>query len=247
MTENKQPLKEFKEAGQAEKVPRRKQWYRSYYFQIILLLTMISFGVLTYFASNIAYFEIDLRITLGLQQITLPIVKNLMHWVSWAGYFPQSIILTLLILFLFDSFGFRWEAAVGLITAAFDISLNTLLKLLIHRPRPAADLVNVMKELTNYSFPSGHVMFYVGFFGLIWFLIFSLLKNSWKRTILLVLFGSLILLVGVSRIFLGQHWFSDVVGAYLMGGLVLAAAIRLYLWGKTRFFTHQPAAAEPKS
>jgi undecaprenyl-diphosphatase len=50
-----------------------------------------------------------------------------------------------------------------------------LVKDLIQRPRPAATLVHVLAKLTDYSFPSGHVMFYTGFYGFIVFLAFTLL------------------------------------------------------------------------
>jgi undecaprenyl-diphosphatase len=90
-------------------------------------------------------------------------------------------------------------------------------------------------------------MFYLGFFGFIWFLAFSLLKPSLKRSLPLVVFGGLIVLIGVSRIYLGEHWASDVLGSYLLGSLTLVVIIQFYLWGKTRFFVHQPvAAAEPR-
>ena len=59
----------------------------------------------------------------------------------------------------------------------------------------------------------------------------------------MVLFGGLVVLIGASRIYLGQHWASDVLGAYLLGSLTLVAYIQIYLWGKTRFFVHQPVAA----
>jgi undecaprenyl-diphosphatase len=114
---------------------------------------------------------------------------------------------------------------------------------LIQRPRPAVGLVNVISTLTSYSFPSGHVMFYLGFFGFVAFLVFSLLKPSLKRSLLLVFLCSLIILIGLSRIFLGQHWASDVFGAYLLGSLTLVAIIQFYRWGKTRFFVYQPVAA----
>ncbi|MAT45744.1 MAG: hypothetical protein CL609_25715 [Anaerolineaceae bacterium] len=210
--------------------------YRMIIFQGGLILVVIAFLILSFFAFNQAYFGIDLNITLGLQQISHPLFRGLMQAVSWVGFFPQSVIITFLIILLFFEFGFQWESVMGLIAAAVSLSTNSLLKILIHRPRPDANLVDVANTLSSYSFPSGHVMYYVGFFGFVWFLIFSLLKKSWKRTILLVMIGGLILLVGLSRVYLGQHWSSDVLGAYLMGSLVLAANIRIYHWGKSKQF-----------
>jgi membrane-associated phospholipid phosphatase len=118
---------------------------------------------------------------------------------------------------------------------------------LVRRPCPTPNLVNVFAKLPRYSFPSGHVMFYLGFFGFIWFLAFTLLKPSLKRSLLLVILGILTVLIGVSRVTLGEHWTSDVLGSYLLGSLTLAAIIQFSLWGKKRFFVHQPvASAEPQ-
>jgi undecaprenyl-diphosphatase len=123
-----------------------------------------------------------------------------------------------------------------------------MVKEYIQRPRPGIDVVEVFHILDSYSFPSGHVMFYAGFYGFLWFLAYTLLKRSWFRTLLLILLGTLIALVGISRIYLGQHWASDVLGAYLLGSLCLVLTIELYRWGKTRFFVRQPAAPEkPKT
>jgi undecaprenyl-diphosphatase len=63
--------------------------------------------------------------------------------------------------------------------------------------------------------------------------------------IFLVPFAVLISLMGLSRIYQGEHWFSDVMGAYLLGSLWLALTIKLYRWGKPRFFVDQPVAPEP--
>jgi len=143
---------------------------------------------------------------------------------------------------LIYSFGLQWEAISALVAALFPPLINVLVKQYIRRPRPTVDLVHVFRILDSYSFPSGHVMFYIGFFGFIWFLVYTLLKRSLRRTLLLVFFGALIALIGISRIYLGQHWASDVLGAYLLGSLTLVAIIQFYRWGKKRFFVHQPVA-----
>ena len=162
--------------------------------------------------------------------------------VSWPGFLPQAAIITGAILLLILGFGLQWEALVGLIAALLSTGLNLLVKDLIQRPRPASTLVHVLAPLTDYSFPSGHVMFYTGFFGFIVFLAFTLLQPSLKRTLLIAFFSLLVLLVGISRIYAGEHWASDVLGAYLLGSLTLLAMLQLYRWGKPRFFVHQPIA-----
>ncbi len=100
--------------------------------------------------------------------------------------------------------------------------------------------MDVLQELASYSFPSGHVMLYTAFFGFLTFLSFSLLKPSWKRRLLTLFFLSLVFLVGPSRIYLGQHWASDVFAGYLLGSLWLLLAIQLYRWGKPRFHSNRP-------
>jgi membrane-associated phospholipid phosphatase len=169
-----------------------------------------------------------------------------MTFISWAGFSPQSFIIPVIIIVLIYVLGYHWEAAVSLIAAVTVELLNLLIKTLVHRARPSVDLVHVTSLLQSYSFPSGHVMFYTGFFGFVCFLLFTLLKPSWTRTLLLIVFGGHVVLVGMSRIYLGEHWASDVVAAYLLGGLCLIGCIHFYRWGKPRFFVRQPVAAENK-
>ena len=139
--------------------------------------------------------------------------------------------------------GLRWEAVVALF-AACGVGIGTLVKLVVYRPRPSADLVHVFGQLPSSGFPSGHVLEFTAFCGFLVFLVHTLLKPSWGRTTLLGFFALLLLLMGLSRIYQGQHWFSDVMGAYLLGSLWLALTIKLYRWGKPRFFAHQPVAPE---
>lgn len=232
------------QTAKAEVTSRPKRERRTYLFEIGLFAVVGAFITLTILVKTIPSFPIDVAITRALQSIDSPIFAALMSLVSWPGFSPQSYIIAVLIVGLLYAFGFHWESAATLFAAVFTAALNGAVKAYIQRPRPTIDLVEVFHILDSYSFPSGHVMYYVGFFGFLWFLAYTLLKRSWFRTFLLILLGSLIALVGISRIYLGQHWPSDVLGAYLLGSLCLAAVLELYRWGKKRFFVHQPVAAE---
>jgi len=227
----------------AESVSAPVRRYRAILFQVVLALFAGGFGLLTYLVKTTPSFAIDLQITRSIQMINFPTFAFLMGLISWPGFGPQSLIITIVACLVIYGLGLHWEAIMAVFAAVFSTAINVLAKDLVQRPRPTAALVNVLAVLKDYSFPSGHVMFYLGFFGFIGFLSFSLLKPSLKRSLLLVLFGGPVVLIGASRIYLGAHWASDVLGAYLLGSLTLIAIIQIYRWGKPRFFVHQPVAA----
>lgn len=202
--------------------------YRTLLFRLALWIATFAFLLLAFLVYTTGSFSFDLQVTHALQSIDFPGFAEFMRLVSWGGYNPQAMVIAGLIGLLLYSFHWRWEAVVASGTAFFAALSNLLIKQLIHRPRPASDLVSVIHNLDSYSFPSGHVMFYTIFFGFLFFLGFTLLKTSWKRNLLLIFLGSLILLVGISRIYLGAHWASDVIGAYLLSFPILAGSIRVY-------------------
>ncbi|MGE5248796.1 MAG: phosphatase PAP2 family protein [Bacteroidota bacterium] len=230
------------QAAQAETTSARRRRERTALFEVALIGAITAFAMLTFLVKTSPSLALDLQVTRAVQSIDSPFFSSLMRLVSWPGFPPQSFLFTVLIALLIYSFGLTWEGVAALLTAVFAAAAGNLVKLLIRRPRPTADLVHVFATLHSYSFPSGHVMYYLGFYGFLWFLTFTLLKGSVKRTILLIFFSLPVLLVGLSRIYLGEHWFSDVLGAYLLGSLALAASILFYRWGKKRFFVHQPVA-----
>ena len=172
----KHPVEKIKDsthkAVQAESAPAPVRRYRAILFQVSLLVIAGGFAVLTFLVKTTPSFAIDLPITRAIQQINIQPFASLMNLVSWAGFSPQSMIIAALIIVLIYAFGLHWEAVMALIAAVFSTAINILVKDLIQRPRPLSSLVNVVAILKSYSFPSGHVMFYLGFFGFIGFLVF---------------------------------------------------------------------------
>lgn len=224
--------------------PRPARRYRAWLFQLYVIAAVIAFAVLTFFAHDYQYFNIDLQITRSIQTINNFAFDAAMRYLTVLGFTPQVTLIWALTVLLLYVTGLKWESVMTLFSVVGAGALGSGIKLLVARPRPDAVLIHVFQPIGEYGFPSGHVLFYVSLGGFLWFLCYTLLKPSWRRTLALCAFGLTIALVGVSRVYLGQHWASDVIGAYLLGSIWLALTIAVYRWGKPRFFVTQPVAAE---
>ena len=91
--------------------------------------------------------------------------------------------------------------------------LNQLLKRILRRPRPTE--FRIVEE-TGYSFPSGHSMVSMAFYGYLIYLIYRYIKNKYVKWTLITILSILICLIGISRIYLGVHYTSDVLGGFLL-------------------------------
>jgi len=216
---------------------RRRAARRLLRAETLYIIMLAAFAVLALFAYFNAYFGWDLRATLGLQ--TLP-VREFMRAVSVPGNTWRPYVITTVTVMVLLGFSLRSEAAGLVLSVAGSAVLNSLLKLLIARPRPTAELVTVDRTLYTQSFPSGHVTFYVCYFGFLFFIAYALLPlGSTARRVALPLIVLPIALVGFSRVYLGAHWPSDTLGAYLMSGLWLALSLHMYRIWKERATFHQ--------
>ena len=104
-----------------------------------------------------------------------------------------------------------------------------IVKRLIKRPRPTNELVTVVRVINEPSFPSGHVMHYTNFFGLLIYLLATNWRSGRLRNALITICTALIICIGPSRVYLGAHWPSDVMAGYLYGGLWFAGLMAFYL------------------
>lgn len=102
---------------------------------------------------------------------------------------------------------------------------NELLKGIYERRRPS---LHRLVEIGGYSFPSGHAMISIGFFGLLFYLLVKQIGHRWVRWLITAAGCAYIVLVGLSRIYLGVHYPSDVLAGFLAGGSLLLFFVVLY-------------------
>ncbi|MBA2340389.1 MAG: phosphatase PAP2 family protein [Pyrinomonadaceae bacterium] len=227
------------DSAQPQLSPRRRAAQRLLRAEIRYAAALAAFTLLAVFAHFYSYFGWDLRAERALQSLAIPGLEALMRFVSFFGntWHPHAITAITLSLFLY--FRRRSEAAALLLSAGGCAIVNSLAKILIARPRPTADLVRVFRDVPTQSFPSGHVTFYVCYFGFLFFTAYALLpRASSVRRLALAAFFLPVLLVGFSRVYLGAHWPSDTIGAYLLSGVWLAFSLHMYRHWKERATFH---------
>ena len=172
--------------------------------------------------------DADVRATMALQRMDHPVLARLMSAVSWFGFREQSLVIPGAAIAGFAVTGGRRDARY-LAVAWLGSLLSYFTKLIVRRPRPNGEGINVVAaDLRDSSFPSGHVLHYITFWGFFAYLCYVRLRPNPERLAPPVAIGSAIGLVGPSRVYLGHHWATDVLGSYTLGAGVLAALIGLH-------------------
>jgi undecaprenyl-diphosphatase len=180
----------------------------------------------------------ELWATRRVQAIRVLGFDAMMRAVSWPGNGVLAQSATVAVACGACLLGGLRRAAAGLAAAgAGAYALNVAVKWLVARPRPTLQEAAVMTKSGFYGFPSGHVMFYTAFYGLLFVLAVTRLRTAVAGRALATFCAALIALVGASRVYLGAHWAADVIAAYLLGFVWLAIILEgSSLWETPRPF-----------
>jgi membrane-associated phospholipid phosphatase len=191
---------------------------------------MLAFAiVLSYAASKFPVLPFDLEFYHELQEEASPLFNILMQGVSDLG---ETSIAAALIVVTVAIFALRrqWLEAIFMLATTSSVLLTFILKEVIHRARPfpiAENATGLIQRINQYSYPSGHVLFIVVFFGFFAYLAWTHFSGR-VRVIVITICAALIILIGPSRVFLGAHWTSDVTGGYMIGTIWLFVLILAY-------------------
>ncbi len=209
-------------------VSGRRAVSRGTIFMAFYLWLLSGALLLSWIAQRTQFFPGDMSITSRLQKYRSPWMRRFFFGVSEIGFPKFAVPFTAIAAAILMALRFRLEALFILLTSSSTV-LNVLVKRLIKRPRPTQELVTVVRVINEPSFPSGHVMYYTNFYGLLIYLLATNWRSGRIRNFLITIFAALIAFIGPSRVYLGAHWPSDVMAGYLYGGLWFGGIMALYL------------------
>lgn len=192
----------------------------------------LAFSVPAFFLDR---FPGDLRLAAVVGSVRSSPLTGLMEFVSFVGKGWPMIALASVIAVCFYLFHQR-RACLAVLGGLTLMGVNPLLKLIVQRERPPAELVDATQPFGGLGFPSGHAFQAIILFGILAILASDLITDVIWRRIAQGSLVALVLTIGISRVYLGAHWTSDVLGGYLWGAAFLLVVFRWYRG-------HRPAPA----
>lgn len=205
-----------------------KNFFKKNYKLIIIFICLI---LILEIIEDLFEKEIMMKDVIGYQIVSTLISEKTLPIAKFITNFGGAIWLLLFstILFIFIK-----NKKIGICIYAnlfLSAGLNQILKHIVQRPRPTE--FRLIDE-SGYSFPSGHSMVSAAFYGLLIYIIFKKVRNTYLKTFLISLLVLLIIAIGTSRIYLGVHYTSDVLAGFLISIsylIVFTNSVKCYIIG----------------
>lgn len=188
---------------------------------------ILLFGLMAVLASRYAQFPGDVAASPRVQSIHAPwleamwdvpeVLASTNGWTICAASLLGVLLATR-----------QWWDTLLVAVVPVGAALNRLTKQVVDRPRPSPMLVTVRERVTDPSFPSGHTTTAVLLFGLCCYLAGRHLEPRWLRVAVQTICIAAIIGTGVARMYDGVHWFSDIYGSLILGGLILRGTLHLH-------------------
>lgn len=190
---------------------------------LIGLVSLIGFSCMAILISTQKIVLFDHTLISFIRGFESQALTSIMMFFTFIGSFPVILVLFLIVSYiLYSVLKCRAEVfLLGTVILGTQI-INQALKMLFHRVRPDFHL---LIDVGGYSFPSGHAMSAFAVYGILTFIFWRHIPNRFGRTMLILFSSILILLIGTSRIYLGVHYPSDIIGGYFASSVWLTVSI----------------------
>ena len=177
----------------------------------IFITTLVIYNKISFIDSNVYNFLISFK---------NDSLTNFFRFITKFSNVAFLVIFVLIVLLILRN----KDAVFVIFNLIFLRLLNYAIKIIIKRDRP--NILRLIK-IGEYSFPSGHAMISMGVYGYLIYLIYKKINNLYIKYLGIIILSLLIILIGISRIYLGVHYFSDVVAGYTLSLIYLIIFIRV--------------------
>lgn len=212
-----------------------------------ILLSILSLYLFLKLAKDVfenEFYFFDTLILQSLSTIRSPLLTEIIFFVTFFGG-PFLLVGTTLLIILLTYKRHMKECLLFIFTLGMGTTINIVLKNLFGRNRP--DL-SPLQSLTDYSFPSGHAMNSFIFYALIAYFIYHFTGKRRLSAVISVLLLLLVVLIGLSRVYLGVHYPTDILGGYIAGLFIFVAVLVLERTLKLfHLYRHRDIIDKPQS
>lgn len=193
---------------------------------VLSLLCAFGFAIVAALVGDRKIASFDQAVISFVQGWDSPALTSVMKFFTDIGSgLPVVAITIAIMLFLYFVLKHRRELILFVFVLGGSEVLNVVLKAVFRRERPT---VHRLIAESGFSFPSGHSMGAFSLYGILAFLLWKHIPVWWGRTLIILVCVALILAIGISRVYLGVHYPSDVLAGYLASGFWLGASIWSY-------------------
>ena len=191
------------------------------YLIVLIVLLIISVIVKLYFSDYILSFDKSIS---DFFQIKLVSESNttFMKAITFFGSAIPFIVIVLLTFLFIKNKSYSFYMFVNLLWVYV---VSVVFKNVIMRERP---VISLIEKPSDFSFPSGHTMCSIAFYGFIVYLLLKNVKNYLLKWLIIFIFAMLVIFIGISRIYLNVHYFTDVIAGLILGSICLLMIINIY-------------------
>jgi undecaprenyl-diphosphatase len=223
----------------------KKPWYSIFTIELLFLLLLLLALVIFIYEIRMVFISestnFDDRVFNSIEPYINDTLTSIMLVITFLGKHNLLIPLNFVLILFFIYRKERWFATRVTALSLSSLLLMFMLKFFFQRNRPQQQLID---DVSGYSFPSGHALISVVFYGLFIHMIWHEVKTKWLRTLLIVILSILILLIAFSRIYLRVHYASDVIAGIAVGFIWLVLSLRIIQRIEKRFIARRALKAE---
>ncbi|HEX6848520.1 MAG TPA: phosphatase PAP2 family protein [Chitinophagaceae bacterium] len=229
----------------ATEVKQKKSWLSILTIEFLLVLLLLLALIIFIYAIRMVFIvektDFDQNVFSAIAPYINPGLTNVMSFITFLGKHDLLIPLNIVLILFFIYRKEKWFATRIAALSLSSLLLMFILKLFFQRTRPDLPVIGDVK---GFSFPSGHALISVVFYGLFIHMIWHEVQSKWLRIVMVTLLSILILLIAFSRVYLRVHYASDVIAGIAVGFIWLVLSLNIIHRIEKKYIARRALKAE---